>query len=137
MPRLCAIRNARAALVTLALAGALSASFAAERFPYDRQFMLDARPMKGSKRIPVIEVGTRGEARIDLWCNTIQAQLVVVDDTVTILTGQKTEGQCDPERMRADEDMIAALEQVTNWQLAGDVLTLRGAKNLRFRLSTN
>jgi hypothetical protein len=29
------------------------------------------------------------------------------------------------------------LEQVTNWQLAGDVLTLRGARNLRFRLSTN
>jgi heat shock protein HslJ len=127
-----------AALVMLAVASVVSVGIAAELgFPYDRELLLDARPMKGAKRIPGIEIGARGEATIDLWCNTVRAQLVVVDDTITILTGQKTERQCEPERMRGDEELMAALEQVTNWQFDGDVLTLRGGKSLRFRPATN
>jgi len=44
---------------------------------------------------------------------------------------------CTPERAQADEEMIAALAAVTSWQQRGDVLTLNGAKSLRFRLATN
>ena len=47
-------------LVGLAMTGAAATSFAAERsFPFDSELMLDAKPMKGSKRVPVIGIGPR------------------------------------------------------------------------------
>ena len=113
-------------------------SLAAERsFPFDSELMLDARPMKGSKRVPVIGIGRNGEAAIDLWCNSIEGQIVVIDSTISVMTGAKTERQCDAARMRSDEDLLAALLQATSWSRDGDVVTLRGAKTLRFRQPTN
>ena len=44
---------------------------------------------------------------------------------------------CTPERAQADDDMIAALSQVTGWSQRGDVVTLTGPKVLRFRAATN
>ena len=129
---------ARLLIVAFAVLGASSAGVAAEKgFPYEQELMLDARPMRGSKRVPMMEINRRGETAIELWCNKVQAQLVVVDDTITVLAGTVTERQCAPERMRADEALIAALVEVTNWRRDGDVLTLRGAKPLRFRTSTH
>jgi heat shock protein HslJ len=111
---------------------------AAERgFPYERELMLDINPMRGSKRVPMLDIGSKGEASIDLWCNTVKAQLVVADDTITIVSGAKTERQCAPERMRGDDDLLAALLQVTSWRREGDVLTLRGPRTMRFRLGTH
>jgi heat shock protein HslJ len=125
-------------MATSALLGGSTPGLTADKaFPYEQELMLDARPMKGSKRVPMMEIKRQGETAIELWCNTVRAQLVVVEDTITILTGAKTEQQCDPERKRADEELVAALEQVTNWRLDGDVLTLRGSKTLRFRTSTH
>jgi heat shock protein HslJ len=116
----------------------VSASMAAEKgFPYEQELMLDARPMKGSKRVPMMEITRKGEAAIDLWCNKVKAQLVVVEDTITVLAGTVTEEKCVPERMRADEELIAALVAVTNWRRDGDVLSLRGTKTLRFRTATH
>jgi heat shock protein HslJ len=123
-----------AAVVIVGLAPAV----AAERgFPYDQELMLDARPMKGSKRVPLLEIGPTGEASVDMWCNTVKVQLVVASDTVTVVTGTKTDRQCTPDRMRGDDDLLAALEQTTNWQRDGDLLTLRGARTMRFGLSTH
>ena len=93
--------------------------------------------MRGSTRIPIITIGPRGAAEIDLWCDTVPAQLVVAGDTITILTGAKTDKQCEDARMGADDDLIAPLTAVTNWRRDGDVLTLRGARTLRFRRSTH
>jgi heat shock protein HslJ len=113
-------------------------SLAAERsFPFDSELMLDARPMKGSKRVPVIGIGRNGEATIDLWCNSIEGQFVVIDSTISVMTGAKTDRQCDSARMLGDTDLLAALQQATSWSRAGDVVTLRGAKTLRFRQPTN
>jgi heat shock protein HslJ len=113
-------------------------SFAAERsFPFDSELMLDAKPMKGSKRVPIIGLGPRGEATIDLWCNSVEGQFVVADNTITVLTGSKTERQCDAARMRGDDELLEALTQATSWTRDGDVITLRGAKTLRFRQPTN
>jgi heat shock protein HslJ len=106
-------------------------------FPYDSELLLDAKPMKGSKRVPMLDIGPKGEASLDLWCNTVKAQVVVANDTVTILTGSKTERQCTADRMREDEALLAALLQVTNWQRSGDVLTLKGVRTVRFRFSTH
>ncbi|MEA2938369.1 MAG: hypothetical protein QOC56_1873 [Alphaproteobacteria bacterium] len=125
------------ALAVVMIAG-LAPSVAAERgFPYGSEMMLDARPMKGSKRVPMLDIKPRGEVSIDLWCNSMQAQFVIAEDTLTVLTGTRTEQQCTPDRMRADDDLIAALSQVTTWRRDGDALTLRGPKLLRFRLLTH
>jgi heat shock protein HslJ len=111
---------------------------AAERgFPYGSELIMDAKPMRGSKRVPMLVIGPQGDTAIEAWCNTVKAQMVVAGDTVTILTGAATEQQCAAERMRGDEELIAALTQVTNWRREGDVLTLRGPKTLRFRTLTN
>jgi heat shock protein HslJ len=113
-------------------------SLAAERgFPFDSELMLDAKPMKGSKRVPVIGIGPRGEATIDMWCNSVTGQFVVADNTITVLTGTKTERQCDAARMRGDDELLADLTQVTSWSRNGDVITLQGGKALRFRQLTN
>ena len=93
--------------------------------------------MKGSKRVPILQIESRGDAAIDLWCNQVQAQLVVVDSTITVILGASTERQCDPDRMQADEDLKDALQQVANWRRDGDLLVLQGDRSLRFHLSSN
>ena len=126
------------AVVCLTVLGTIPMSLAADStFPFDKELLLDVKPMKGSKRVPILGIGPKGETAIDLWCNSVEAQIVVVDSTITILTGQKTERQCDPARMRGDDDLLAALQQVTSWRREGDVLMLRGGKTLRFRQATN
>jgi heat shock protein HslJ len=106
-------------------------------FPFGHELLLDARPMKGSKRVPILDIRANGAAEIDLWCNSVQGQIVVSHDTITITTGEKTERQCEPERMRRDDDMLSALSQVTGWRLQGDTLILSGSRTMRFRMETN
>jgi heat shock protein HslJ len=121
----------------MVLAG-ISAGIAADRgFPYDETLLLEAKPMKGSKRVPILQIESRGDASIDMWCNRVQAQLVVVDATITVVLGASTEKQCDPDRMQADEDLMTALQQVANWRREGDLLVLQGERSLRFRMSSN
>jgi heat shock protein HslJ len=112
-------------------------AFARSEFPFGKELFLDARPMKGSKRIPIIDVAENGTAAIDLWCNSVQAQLVVVNDTITVLTGQQTDRACPPERARGDQEIMDALQQVTNWRREGDSVVLIGPRTLRFRLPTH
>jgi heat shock protein HslJ len=125
------------AAAVLVIAGLIPAGAADRGFPYDSELMLDVNPMKGSKRVPMLDIGPTGEASIDLWCNTVKAQLVVADDTITILPGTRTDRQCTPDRMRGDDDLLAILVQTTNWRRDGDLLTLRGARTMRFRLGTH
>ena len=125
-------------IITCVAPGASSSGIAAEKgFPYEQELLLDARPMKGSKRIPMMEVMRRGDTKIDLWCNSARAQFVIVEDTITIITGAKSTESCIPERTRADEELLGVLAGVTHWQRNGDALTLRGPKNVRFRASTH
>jgi heat shock protein HslJ len=121
----------------LLLAGMPAAPAAEHSFPEDTVLLLEAKPMKGSKRVPILQIESKGEASIDLWCNRVPAQLVVVGDTITVLLGTPTAQQCDPERMQADRDLLAALEQVSTWHQQDDLLVLQGDKTLRFRISSN
>jgi heat shock protein HslJ len=116
---------------------AASATAAERSFPFDSELLLDVRPMKGSKRVPMIEIGRDGKAAIELWCNSIEAHIVVMEDLISVMTGKKTDRQCDGARMRGDEDLLAALQQATSWSREGDVVTVRGAKTLRLRQPTN
>ena|SRR5712671_5460739 len=139
MPRSCVLPRRHAQwLIAFVILAVSAPSMAADRgFPFDSELRLDAKPMKGSKRVPIIGIGPRGEATMDLWCNSVEGQFVVADSTITVLTGTKTDRQCDAARMRGDDDLLEALLQATSWSRDGDVITLRGAKTLRFRQPTN
>ena len=116
-------------------------SFACRRqrahFPFDRELMLDVAPMPGSKRVPIIEIDANGAASIDLWCTSLRGQATVGEDSISIVPGPVQPAQCAPDRQSGDENLLAALAQVTNWRRHGDVIELSGATTLRFRLMTN
>jgi heat shock protein HslJ len=110
---------------------------AQSEFPFDSELILDVAPMRGSKRIPNMDVDAKGAIALEMWCNRVEGQFVVAADTVTVLTGQATQRECPPERVQGDEQLLAALAQVTNWRRRGDTLELIGPSTLRFRLPTN
>jgi heat shock protein HslJ len=124
-------------VAAVAAGSALAARAQSGEFPFGKEMLLDARPMKGSKRVPVLEIDDAGTATIDLWCNSLQGKFVVAADTVTIITGDVTTRECPADRAKGDEDIVNALNQVTNWRRQGDTLTLIGPTTLRFRLTTN
>jgi heat shock protein HslJ len=132
----------RAVCAGLALTAVISAlpdrpAAAAENFPFNDELLLDTKPMRGSKRVPMLEIRPDGAVLIDLWCNSVQGQLVVAADTITVLTGPKTSRSCSPERERGDQEVLSALEQVTNWRRQGDAVVLIGPQSLRFYRATN
>jgi heat shock protein HslJ len=128
-----------------ALAAILSSGLAtaADQFPFDQELLLDATPMRPAKRMPVLTVEPNGNAKIDLWCRTVPARVEILDATVKIEAGPLPEdlpamqsaGQCTPERMQADEEMLAALVQVTGWRREGEGVVLEGSRELKFRAS--
>jgi hypothetical protein len=67
----------------------------------------------------------------------------VSDATIKIEAGPLPEemptmqsaGQCAPERVQADEEILAALTQMTGWRVVGDGIVLEGPKTLKFRAS--
>jgi hypothetical protein len=124
-------------LLVLVLAISLSFALAEDSFPFGTILMLDAAPMRGSKRMPTLEIAENGAAAIDLWCATARAQAVVADRSISIVPGAVTNTQCDPERQSRDAELLAALAQVTSWRRKGDVVELLGVTLLRFRLMTN
>ncbi len=106
-------------------------------FPFGREMILDTAPLPGSKRVPILEIEENGAASIDLWCASLHGQANVSDDTISIVPGPPQPASCAPERQTGDENLLAAIAQVTNWRRNGDVIELRGASTLRFRLMTN
>jgi hypothetical protein len=113
------------------------AAFAQAAFPFDRELLLDARPLPGSRRIPILEIGADGRAQIDLWCRSGAGQVVVSGATIKITLGPLREEACTPERARRDEEMAAALSEVTRWRTDGDRVVLVGPTELRFLLSAH
>jgi heat shock protein HslJ len=116
---------------------------AVDTFPYDRELVLDARPMGPVKRMPVLTVGEDGRATVDLWCRTVAARVQVQDSAIKIETAPlpdalpqyMSDGQCSEQRVAADNEMLLALAQVTEWRQQGAVLTLSGLRTLKFRAS--
>jgi hypothetical protein len=133
-------RGAVAAVLVLLACGA---GIPAETFPFDRELLLEAPPMRPGKRMPILAVEPNGNARIDLWCRTVPARVDVSDATIKIEAGPLPEemptmqsaGQCTPERVQADEEFLATLTQMTGWRRLGDGIVLEGPKTLKFRAS--
>jgi heat shock protein HslJ len=128
-------------IVVMAVSGAIFLSLtqnaSAQSFPFGSELRLDADPMRGSKKIPVLDIGQNGVAEIELWCNSVKAQLVVAANTITIITGELSSRQCPPDRTRADEELLTALKEATNWHVENSALVFTGGKTLRFRIQTN
>ena len=129
------MRNVGCLVLTVVLA--LGGAAQAQEFPYDRDLVLDARAMRGSKRLPVIAVSPDGQAQIDLWCRRGQGRAEITGNAISITIGAMRDEPCTAERQQADEEMLAALAGVTGWSARGDVVTLAGAKPLRFRVASN
>jgi hypothetical protein len=102
------------AVATVLLSFICSVSLAAEPFPFGQELLLDAEPMRPGKRMPILIVEENGNARIDLWCRTVPARVEIADTSVKVEAGPLPEelpamqgaGQCTPERIKADEDML-------------------------------
>ena len=93
--------------------------------------------------MPVLTVEPSGNARIDLWCKTVTARLEISEAAIKVEAGPLPEelpemqsaGQCSPERVQADEELLATFTQVTGWRREGDAIMLEGPKVLRLRPS--
>jgi len=103
--------------------------------------MLDAAPLPGSKRVPMLEIDDDGGTSIDLWCASLRGRATVGDDSIAIVPGQlqgaMAAAPCEPRRQAGDTALLAALMQATRWRRIGDVVELSGPTTLRFRLMTN
>jgi len=127
-----------AVATTFATAGlTIDAVAAEEGFPFGFEMTLDALPQPGSKRIPTLEIGDNGEAKLDLWCKTGTGQFSVAGNTVIFVPGQLQDRDCPQARAQADDDLVAALSEATTWRRRGDQVSFVGTRPLRFHLNTN
>jgi heat shock protein HslJ len=125
-------------VILVSLCGAVRLGLAQQSdFPFESELFLDARPMPGSKRIPNLDIAGNGTIVLEMWCNRVEGQLVVAGDTITVMVGQPTERPCTPEQAQRDADLLATLNEVTNWRRAGDDLLLVGPRTLRFKAPTH
>jgi heat shock protein HslJ len=140
--RLIPRRTIAAAMLALLVPAAGIASGA---FPFDQEMLLDAPRVGRVKRMPMLIVEPNGNATIQLWCKDMSGHVEVSDGTIHIEAGplpdafpaMMIDGQCTPERMQADADMLAVLVQMRTWQHTGDRLVLSGATTLRFLASNH
>lgn len=98
---------------------------------------LDTANQPGTKRLPTLEIGDNGEARLDLWCKSGTGQFSVAGNTVIFVPGPMAERACSPERAAIDDDLVATLSAATNWKRQNDLVSFTGAKPLRFHINTN
>lgn len=128
-----------AALVAMFAAAGLTAAAAQadDGFPFGFEMTLDGPPQPGSKRIPTLEIGDNGEAKLDLWCKSGTGQFSVAGNTVIFVPGPLQDRGCPPARAQADDELVVALGEATTWRRRGDSVSFTGTKTLRFRLNTN
>ncbi|MGB9117537.1 META domain-containing protein [Bradyrhizobium sp.] len=131
------LRHAAAAATLTLTAFAAPPAFADDGFPFGFEMSLDAAPQGGSKRIPTLEIGDSGEAKLDLWCKSGKGQFSVAGNTVIFVPGQLQDRDCPPARARADDDLVAALSEAATWKRRGDLVSFIGTRPLRFRINTN
>lgn len=126
-----------ALLAAVAVAFDARSSLAQSGFPFGAELTLDAAPMRGSKRIPNLEIGHNGDVIIELWCKGARGQFAVANHTVIFVPGPVEDRDCPADRAAADDALLATLADTATWQRQGDVLVLAGPRQLRFRLNAN
>jgi hypothetical protein len=121
----------------LAAAQNMGPARADDGFPFGMAMTKEVARQPGSKRVPNVEIGDNGEAVLELWCKGGKGQFSVAGNTVIFVAGPLEDRACPPVRAQADDELVAALSEVTNWKRQGDFVSFIGAKTLRFRLDTN
>jgi len=124
------------AITTVAIALAAPVA-SAQEFPFGLEMTLDAERQPGSKRLPTLEVGDDGAVLVELWCKGGAGRFSIAGSTVVFVPGSMQERNCPPAKAQADDALLAALSEATNWTRQGDLITFVGAQTLRFRLNTN
>ena len=130
-------RLAAVAAMFAASGSLITPAVADEGFPFGFEMTLDGGPQPGSKRIPTLEIGDNGEAKLDLWCKSGTGQFSVAGNTVIFVPGQLQDRDCPPARAQADDDFVAALSEATTWRRRGDQVSFVGTRPLRFHINTN
>jgi heat shock protein HslJ len=130
-------RIAAAAFAVAASAIWCEPAAAQKAFPYGAELRLDAKPMKGSKRVPWLQFAENGTVDIDLWCASGRGRAVVADRTIAIVPTAMRDNQCPADRLEADKDFLSKLMQVTGWRWEGFLLVLEGPEPLRWRPASN
>jgi heat shock protein HslJ len=126
-----------AAISLLSAAILDTAPVQAQEFPFGLEMTLDASRMPGSKRIPSLDIGDNGEVVLELWCKGGKGQFSVAGNTIIFVPGAMEDRNCPPDRVQADDDLIAALSEAATWRRQGDFVSFAGARTLRFRINTN
>jgi hypothetical protein len=130
------VRQAAALVLAVASLQAVPA-WADDGFPFGLEMTLDVARQPGSKRLPTLEIGDSGEARLELWCKGGKGQFSVAGNTVIFVVEPLEDRACPPARAQADDDLVAALSEAATWKRQGDFVSFIGTKPLRFRLNTN
>ncbi len=128
------------AVLALTLAAAVFKAVPAcaeDEFPFGSEMTLDAARQPGSKRVPTLEIGDRGEAVLELWCKGGKGQFSVAGNTVIFVAGPLEDRACPSARAQADDELVAALSEAATWKRQGDFVSFIGTRPLRFRLNTN
>jgi hypothetical protein len=126
-----------ASLLLIATALDSTPAHADDGFPFEAQMQLDVNRMPGSKRIPNLDIGEAGEVVFELWCKGGKGQFSVAGNTVIFVPGAMENRSCPPDRAQADDELIAALTDVSTWKRQDDLVLFVGTKTLRFRINTN
>jgi hypothetical protein len=130
-------RFARCVIFALVSGSVLPVYASQSSFPFGDALVLDAAPLPGSKRVPMIEIEDDGAASIYLWCASVRGSAKIGDDTISITPTTPLPSQCTPDQISRDADLLAQIAQATGWRRQGDEVDLLGAATLRFRLMTN
>lgn len=130
-------RTTLAGMILLAAGCGLAPALAAEEFPFGLEMTLDVPPQPGSKRIPNLEIGDRGEVRLELWCKGGVGQFSVAGNSVIFVPGAMDNRTCSPVQVRMDDALLAELAEATTWARNGDYVSFTGRTTLRFHLNTN
>jgi hypothetical protein len=128
------LRGLCAALVML---GMWMAPARAQSFPYDQEMLLEARPLPGSRRVPMMEVHPGGNATVDLWCHTAVAEIAVSGNEIKFNFVSAKPENCTPERIELDQKMAKELLEITHWRRKNDIVEFVGPTTFRFRISTH
>ena len=133
------MRRAASVLVLVLAAAAFNPvpARADDGFPFGLEMTLDVARQPGSKRIPTLEIGDAGEVILELWCKGGKGQFSVAGNTVIFVARAMENRSCPPDRAQADDELIAALTDVSTWKRQDDLVVFVGTKTLRFRINTN
>jgi META domain len=131
------LRQAGVSLVFITAALQAIPAHADDEFPFGFEMTLDVARQPGSKRLPMLEIGDRGEVTLELWCKGGKGQFSVAGNTVIFVAGPLEDRACPAARAQADDDLVAALSAAATWKRQGDFVSFLGTKTLRFSINTN